>query len=50
MYVWEGSRAGVTVLCELGVHSFADSPGEAPVFALLLFLESKAMAGSIPLK
>lgn len=50
MYVWEGSRVGVSVLCELGAHGFADSPGEAPMFALLLLLESKVMAGSVPLK
>jgi len=46
----ERSRAGMSVLCEPESHSFADSSGEAPVSALLLLLESKAMAGSVPLK
>lgn len=46
----EGSRAGVSVHCDPGVHSFADSPGEALMFSLLLLLESKVMAGSVPLK
>lgn len=46
----EGSRAGASVLCELEVHSFADSSGKALMFALLLLLESKVMVGSVPLK
>lgn len=45
-----GSRAGVSVLCELRVHSFPESSEKALIFTLFLLLETKVMVGSVPLK